>query len=126
MVDLFYMGGSLFMGILTLLLLVIIVVMTIQVVVMLKQKESFSMDLGIIKSIGTFAMVFGVLGQFIGLYAAFQSIEVVGQVSQALLASGLKVSSITSIYGILIFLISYLLWFGLKALKANFQQPTGV
>ena len=64
-----------------------------------------------IKTIGTFALVFGILGQLIGLIQAFDAIEQMGGVSPALLMGGLKVSMIPTLYGILIFLISLLLWF---------------
>ncbi|PIB36698.1 hypothetical protein BFP72_15460 [Reichenbachiella sp. 5M10] len=116
MVELFYMGGSLFMGVLTLLLMGIVAITIAQFIALFNGK---AVDVSWVKSIGLFALVFGVLGQFIGLYSAFQSIEQVGQVSQALLAGGLKVSSITSMYGIVICLISYLLWFGLKMASAK-------
>lgn len=64
-----------------------------------------------IKTIGTFALVFGIVGQLIGLYQIFNAIEEMGGVSSALLMGGLKVSMITTFYGILIFLISLILWF---------------
>jgi predicted transcriptional regulator len=64
-----------------------------------------------IKSLGVFALVTGILGQFVGLYEAFDTIERMGEVSQPMLAGGLKVSSIVTIYGMLIFLISYIIWF---------------
>ena len=67
--------------------------------------------LSYIKSVGLLALVTGLLGQLIGLYTAFQYIEAAGSVSPAMLAGGLKVSSITSLYGMLIFVTSYLVWF---------------
>ena len=62
-------------------------------------------------SIGLFAMITGILGQLIGLYMAFNTIEQVGDVSPALLFQGFKVSMVCTIYGILIYLLSILLWF---------------
>lgn len=63
-----------------------------------------------IKTIGTFGMVSGILGQLIGLYQAFSFLEAHGDVSQSLIGGGLKVSLIPAIYGILIFLLSLLFW----------------
>ena len=63
------------------------------------------------RSIGLFAMITGILGQLIGLYMAFNTIEQVGDVSPALLFQGFKVSMVCTIYGILIYLLSILLWF---------------
>jgi hypothetical protein len=71
-----------------------------------------------VKFFGLLALVTGVLGQLIGMFMAFQAIEQIGEVSQAMLAGGLKVSSITSIYGMLIFVVTRLIWFGLHY-KAN-------
>ena len=76
--------------------------------------EGKSNGLSYIKSLGFFAFVLGMLGQFLGLFRAF---EVIGQgmeISPQIFAMGLKISSISSIYGMIIFLISYLLWFVLK------------
>ena len=64
-----------------------------------------------IKTIGSFSLVTGILGQLIGLYGAFEAIESSGAVSQTLLVGGLKISMITTLYGIIIFLISLFLWF---------------
>lgn len=63
----------------------------------------------ILKEFGLAALAFGFLGQLIGLLGAFEAIEAVGGVSQSLLAGGLKVSSITSIYGLLIYCISLII-----------------
>lgn len=63
-----------------------------------------------IKTIGSFALVTGILGQLIGLYMAFSAIEQAGDISPSLMMGGLKVSMITTLYGILIFLLSLLLW----------------
>lgn len=63
-----------------------------------------------IKTIGTFGMVSGILGQLIGLYQVFSVLEAVGDISQSLIGGGLKVSLIPALYGIFIFLLSLLFW----------------
>ena len=63
---------------------------------------------------GIFAAVFGIFGQCIGLFQAFMAIEAAGDISPAMIFGGLKVSMITTLYGIFIFLISFLIWFLLK------------
>jgi len=62
--------------------------------------------LSLIKQAGLFSAVMGFLGQMIGLYQAFKAIEEMGNVSQAMLMGGLKVSSITTIYGLIVFAIA--------------------
>lgn len=95
MIDLFYQGGPLFMSILTLLLLAVLV--------------SFWKFPKWTKELGILALAIGILGQTIGLYSAFKGIEQMGEVSQAMMVGGLKVSSITTIYGLLIYIVSILL-----------------
>ena len=69
--------------------------------------------------VGLFALVFGIFGQCLGLFQAFIFIEEAGDVSFGMLVGGLKVSMITTMYGFIIFLISYIIWFGLKAIGNN-------
>lgn len=66
--------------------------------------------------LGSFALIFGMLGQLIGLYGALDVIEQVGDVSPYLIAGGLKVSMLTVIYGMSLLLFSALNWFILKKL----------
>jgi biopolymer transport protein ExbB/TolQ len=115
MKDLFYMGGPLFMGVLTVVLIAMVAWTIYHIIPVLLNKEinraKKASKLKHIKTIGTFGLATGILGQLIGLSAAFDAMERAGDISQSLLAGGLKVSTIVTIYGILIFLISLLLWF---------------
>lgn len=94
MIDLFMMGGPLFMGILTVVFLLMIVA---------------TVRNGCVKELGMLALAIGFLGQLIGLFGAFEGIEQMGGVSQAMLAGGLKVSSITAIYGLLIYTVGMII-----------------
>ncbi len=94
MLDYFMMGGPLFMGILTLILLLMIYA---------------AVRNGCVKELGLLALAVGFMGQLLGLFGAFEGIEQMGGVSQAMLAGGLKVSSITSIYGLLIYIVGLLI-----------------
>ena len=94
MLDYFIMGGPLFMGILTLILLLMMYA---------------AVRNGCVKELGLLALAVGFMGQLLGLFGAFEGIEQMGGVSQAMLAGGLKVSSITSIYGLFIYIVSLLI-----------------
>jgi len=94
MLDYFMMGGPLFMGILTLILLLMIYAAV--------RKSG-------VKELGLLALAVGFLGQIIGLFGAFEGIEQMGGVSQTMMAGGLKVSSITTIYGLLIYSVGLLI-----------------
>jgi biopolymer transport protein ExbB/TolQ len=103
------------MGILTLILVTVVAVGIINGLPVLKgnclSQEICYRKISYIKSVGLFALIFGILGQMIGLYSAFAAIEQMGGVSPAMLAGGLKVSSITTIYGLVIYVIALLIWF---------------
>ena len=115
MANLFHMGGPLFMGILTVLLVVLLAVSVYFFITIASgkagDKENFKHQLSYVKSIGLFTMITGILGQLIGLLSAFKAIEEVGDISPALLAGGLKVSMITTLYGVFIYLFSIVIWF---------------
>ena len=103
------------MGILTL-LLVIVLAISVYFLISIASgkangKKNFRHQLTYIKSAGLFTMITGILGQLIGLLEAFKAIERVGDISPAILAGGLKVSMITTLYGIFIYLLSILIWF---------------
>lgn len=110
MIDLYYQGGPLFMGILSL----IFIAMIIATVLVWKGPESDFLEPSLVKQIGLFALVFGIFGQLLGLYQAFSAIQEMGSVSPAMLAGGIQVSMITTLYGMVIFLISLGLYAVLK------------
>lgn len=112
MIELFQMGGMLFMSILTIELGVVVYF----VVQGILNNESNTSK---IKSAGLLAAMSGILGQLIGLFDAFQAIQIVGTVSPAILAAGLKVSMITTIYGVIIYLIAILASLILKVKSAK-------
>jgi len=106
-IEIHFTGGILFMGILFLLLVAVLITSAFT---FKYNSESAKAEkwLKISQEIALFALVFGILGQLVGLLDAFQAIEQVGEVSQALLAGGLKVSSYTTLYGFFIFLLAKL------------------
>lgn len=115
MKELFYMGGPLFMGILTILLVILLAVTVYFIMAISSGKASdkvnFPHRLAYIKSIGLFIFITGILGQLIGLFEAFKAIEAAMDISPAIMAGGLKVSMITTLYGMFIYLISIIIWF---------------
>ncbi len=118
MLTYFNEGGALFMGMLSIVFLVVFLLSIKNALVIFSKesdKRNISDQIGFIKSLGLFALVLGFFCQFLGLFQAFNFIAEAGTISPAILANGLKVSSIASIYGMIIFLVAYLIWFGLNA-----------
>ena len=111
MLNLFFEGGWLFMGLITLNAIAMLF-FSIRCA-----KSAFSTkptDLNqkyYIRFFGMLALVIGVLGQIIGLYEAMKYISLQGGMTQEVLAGGLRVSFITTVYGFIIFLLAHLIWF---------------
>lgn len=61
-----------------------------------------------VKNFGIMALAVGILGQLVGLFTAMHHIEGAGGVSPAILAGGFKISMITTMYGLIIFIVSKL------------------
>jgi biopolymer transport protein ExbB/TolQ len=105
-------GGMLFMTILSISFTLIIAASILNIMRLSKgnyNSEKQSLTISDIKAIGIFAIVWGIFGQSIGLFSAFQAIEAAGDISPAMIYGGLKVSMITTLYGTFIFLISWLI-----------------
>jgi len=117
-IELHYMGGPLFMSILSFLFLIVIVLAgrkAYQLFMVIPESDkSKKRGLPEILQVGTFALFFGVLGQVIGLFDAFKAMEGMESIGLPLLAGGLKVSTITTLWGSMIFGISGILWFFLN------------
>ena len=92
-----------------------VIVLAIRLLVHFNKREKpgakMSKQNEVILFIGSFAFLFGILGQIIGLFEAFEVIQRVGEISPSLIAGALKISSIAPIYGMVLFLVSSLFWF---------------
>ena len=113
MIEIFMMGGVLFMGILTL----IFIAMVASVIRYVTATEQSQGKLDLVRSIGLLAAITGVLGQLIGLFDALKFIEKAGQIAPGMLAGGIKVSMIPTLYGLLIYVIAMVIWVILKYRK---------
>jgi len=95
-------GGPLFMYTLLFLLIVSIALF----VQGLTKKEKQAKNRELLSSIGLFALVFGFLGQVLGMIGAFDAISYATNISPNVLASGLKISFLTTGFGALVFLVA--------------------
>ena len=97
-------GGPFFMYPLFFILILVIIL----IVKAFVQKETADKTVSLIGSISLFAIVWGFLGQIIGLIGAFDAIESMGDVSPAMLAAGLKVAFLAPVFGMFTFLVGRL------------------
>ncbi len=115
----FYEGGPVFMGFLTIILIITTAWFIFQFVVAYRSKsantEKSLRKLAYGKTLGLFALMTGLLGQLIGFTAMFDAMELAAgageTIKPVLVYGGIKVTMIVTMYGILIYLFSILLWF---------------
>lgn len=102
-------GGPAFMYS-TLLLLIICVVLVVKAFLKGNDNERL---VSLIKHVSLFALVWGFLGQMVGIISAFDSVESFGNISPEVLAGGIKVALLNPVFGIVVFLIARLGLIGL-------------
>ncbi|WP_224996414.1 MotA/TolQ/ExbB proton channel family protein [Cesiribacter sp. SM1] len=123
MFNLFIEGGWEFMSLITIMALVMFYFAARGISQVYGKSAAYNpATLYYIRFFGMLALVIGVFGQLLGLYEAMKYIsQMEGGISQQMLAGGIKVSSITTLYGVIIFLIAHLIWFvlDLKARRSN-------
>ena len=61
--------------------------------------------------LGSFAFLWGILMQVIGMLQALSAVEVAGDISPALIAAGIKISLYAPVYGFILFLVTFVAWF---------------
>lgn len=71
-------------------------------------KANTEKNSNLIKSIGLFSFVFGVLGFVLGMLNALDAIAIATSVSRQVLAGGFRVGLITPTFGLFIFLVARL------------------
>lgn len=96
-------GGPLFMIPLVVFILVIAGLLVLSLIKKPSQKLS-----KLISHISLFALVWGFLGSTLGLIQAFDAIESVGGVSDGRMAGGLKIALLTTLFGLVAFLVGRL------------------
>ena len=97
-------GGPLFMYTILIVLIAIIVLL----VKAFLKTESSEKSISLVKHLSLFALVWGFLGQMIGLIGAFDAIQAVGNVAPEVLAGGIKIAALSPTFGMVVFLIARL------------------
>lgn len=126
MKQLFNDGGFVYMGILT----SILIFMTAWAVyhflpVIAKRDTTLKQSrakLKHIRTIGSVALIFGIFSQLLGLYHAFDVIAEAGDISVSLMMKGLELSMIPTLYGIIIFIISLIVWMILDYIAVKLEE----
>lgn len=116
MLELFFNGSRLFMGIISIagVIMLILSVINVKGVLSKSRGQESLKNIKRIREIGLFALIVGVLASIIDLMGLFQAIEMAGEASISILGAGLKLTFITTLYGLIIYALSLLITMGLR------------
>lgn len=110
LVQLFMEGGIQFMSLVSLLGLAMIFFMVRSYIQVFVKNSTNVRGINYILMFGSLSFIIGLLGQAVGMIAAFEAIYQAKDISPGLIAGGIRVSMIAPVYGMLIFIISIPLW----------------
>ncbi len=97
-------GGVFFMYTL---LAILLLILSLIVKTSLQKKKNQQL-ISQINAISLFALVFGFLGQIIGMIQVFDAIQFDGNISPEIMGRGLKITSLPPAFGMIVFLIGRL------------------
>lgn len=119
MQELFIKGGPFFMGLVSILFIITTAWFIYHFVNAYTSKntnpDKAIRKLGYGKTLGLFTLIVGITGQMIGFISMFQAIEdgvAKGlEITPVMIYGAIKVTMIVTVYGLLIYLLSLLMWF---------------
>lgn len=94
-------GGPVFM-IPILFMLILCIIIFVKALISPKNEGLQSM----LKEVGLLALIWGLIGQCIGLIGAFDAIESVGGVAMDIIAGGIKITLLSALFGLAVFFIA--------------------
>lgn len=103
--DRFMEGGPLFMSLILICLLLAIAFLVRGFLTLKKHTETTTKMIKLASGTSLLGLVIGFLGSLIGMITAFDTIEALGGVSSEMLAAGLKVSFLTTVFGCITFIL---------------------
>lgn len=95
-------GGPVFM---VPILIVLLIIFALFVIALIGKKDAMHTKI-LIGHLSLFALMWGLLGSTIGLIQAFDAIEGSGEISQPIMAGGLKIALLTTVFGLFCFVIA--------------------
>ncbi len=99
-------GGMFFMFPIFSMLLLVLFLIIKSVLRMRKRHSELQKNVRLLNSIGLLAVVWGMLGQLIGVIGVFDQVDMIGEISAHVFAGGLKVSALPPVFGFIVFIVS--------------------
>ncbi len=113
----FIEGGPFFMWLILICLLVALTFLVFGFFSFKSNIEKSKKMISLASDVSILGLVFGFLGSTIGMIQAFDAIEAIGDVSTSMMAGGLKVAFLTTVFGAITFILPRIGIIVLKALQ---------
>lgn len=97
-------GGPFFMWPIVITFIIVVVLFVRQLVTQANKPHTITL----LSNISLFILSWGILGSVIGLIHAFDAIQSLDQVSQGMMAGGIKVAFLTTVFGLVTFIFGRL------------------
>ncbi|WP_406683426.1 MotA/TolQ/ExbB proton channel family protein [Seonamhaeicola sp. MEBiC1930] len=104
-VDRFNEGGPFFMSLILICLIVALLFLVLGFLNLKKSPDKSKKMTGLASDSSILGLVFGLMGSIIGMIEAFDAIDALGDVSQGMMAGGLKVALLTTVFGAITFIL---------------------
>lgn len=114
-----YTEGGPFMHIISFMAIIMFVVVGIKIFRILWLKEYNLKLVSLILMTGSFAIVFGIFSQIVGIVGALEAIRSAGDISPQIVFAGAIISFYSTIWGFMVFLVSLLIYFVLKEIMKH-------
>ena len=118
-VDRFMEGGPIFMSLILICLLLALVFVFMGFRNLNKDASKSKKMTGLASDVSILGLVIGFLGSIIGMITAFDAIESMGDISDGMMAAGLKVSFLTTVFGAVTFILPRIGIIILKSLQKS-------
>ncbi|MHA7058924.1 MotA/TolQ/ExbB proton channel family protein [Aquimarina sp. M1] len=99
-------GGAFFMYPIFMMLLLVLFLIVRAVISIKNNDQGLQKNIKLLNAVGLLTLVWGMLGQLIGVVGMFDQMESIGEISPTMFAGGLKVSALPPIFGFAVFIIS--------------------
>ncbi len=119
LVKRFMEGGSFFMSLILICLLLTLAFVIIAFINLKRDLSKSKKMTGLASDVSILGLVIGFLGSIIGMIAAFDAVNAVGDISSGTMAAGLKVSFLTTVFGAVTFILPRIGIIILKVLQKN-------
>jgi hypothetical protein len=104
-VDRFNEGGPLFMSFILICFLLALLFVVLGFVNLKKDLVKSKKMTSLASDTSILGLVFGLLGSTIGMITAFDAIDAIGDISAGMMAGGLKIAFLTTVFGFVTFIL---------------------